>query len=367
MLRFVAAAIVGLGLLASGLPRPALADPPPTGTFSIVARDSITGELGVAVQSRAFNVGQRVAWAEAGVGAIATQASTNVSFGPRGLALLETGLDASTVQSLLLESDPGRANRQLGIVDARGGTSSWTGEQCMDWAGDQSGPGFTCQGNILAGEPVVADMVRAYAEATGTLAERLLVALEAAQAAGGDRRGQQSAVLLVVRESDRHPEYRHRFVHLSVADHPAPIEELRRIYEMSFANHLAGAYLELADEHEASGQPELAAVERGYVAGAIQRALDEGNMDAASLNGLAWMTATRDLFLPEALQAAERADELQPNSAEVLDTLAEVYWRMGEFEDAVRTGRRALDVSPSDAYLQSQLEKFEESKQRGTR
>jgi uncharacterized Ntn-hydrolase superfamily protein len=323
MLRSVAANIIGLGLLASGLPWPALADPPPTGTFSIVARDSITGELGVAVQSRAFNVGQRVAWAEAGVGAIVTQASTNVSFGPRGLALLETGLDASTVQSLLLESDPGRANRQLGIVDARGGTSGWTGEQCMDWAGDQSGPGFTCQGNILAGEPVVAAMVRAYAEASGTLAER--------------------------------------------ADHPAPIEELRRIYEMSFANHLAGAYLELADEHEAAGRPELAAVERGYVAGAIQRALDEGNMDAASLNGLAWMTATRDLFLPEALQAAERADELEPNSAEVLDTLAEVYWRMGEFDEAVRVGRRALDVSPGDAYLQSQLEKFEESRLRGTR
>ena len=156
----------------------------PAGTFSLVAIDPATGEIGVAVQSRAFSVGGAVPWAEAGIGAIATQASTNESFGPRGLALLRAGHSAREVLDMLVGADEGRDDRQLGIVDARGGSASFTGSRCMEWAGDTAEAGLAAQGNILAGPEVLSEMVRAYTESNGELAERMLAALHAAQAAG---------------------------------------------------------------------------------------------------------------------------------------------------------------------------------------
>ena len=178
----------------------------PFGTFSIIAFDPQTNELGIAVQSRAFSVGAGVPWAEAGVGAIATQASTNESFGPRGLAMLRAGYSAETARDSLLASDPGRENRQLGVVDATGRAASFTGSRCLVWAGDTTAAGLSAQGNILAGPKVLSEMVRAYSESDGEMAERLLAALHAAQAAGGDKRGQQSAAILVVRPSDERAE-----------------------------------------------------------------------------------------------------------------------------------------------------------------
>jgi uncharacterized Ntn-hydrolase superfamily protein len=353
----------GIGAVASSTGR----GEPLGGTFSIVARDSITGELGVAVQSRAFNVGQAVPWAEAGVGALATQALTNMSFGPRGLELLRSGHDAEAALTRLLEADEGRESRQLGIVDARGASAVWTGSGCMAWAGGFHRPNLACQGNILAGDAVVPAMVAAFDATRGPLAERLIAALAAAQAAGGDRRGQQSAALLVVRESETHPEYRYRFVDVRVDDHLRPIDELARLYRTSLATDLADAYLELAEEHAGEGRTELAAAERGYVQEALQRALSAEETDAGSLNSLAWVSATRDLFLDEALRAAERAAELEPQSFEILDTLAEVHWHRGDFAEAVRVGERALGLSPGDGYLKGQLEKFKASLAAGRR
>ena len=169
------------------------------GTFSIVAYDSVTGELGVAVQSRAFAVGAAVAWAEAGVGAIATQASTNESFGPQGLKFLAAGLGSEKALECLLENDPGREDRQVGMVDAHGHAANFTGARCLSWAGGVVGRGYACQGNILASEDVVTSMAEAFTGTTGELADKLLEALVAAQAAGGDKRGMQSAALVVVR------------------------------------------------------------------------------------------------------------------------------------------------------------------------
>lgn len=163
----------------------------PCGTFSIVAHDPATGEVGVAVQSRVFGVGQRVAWAQGGVGAIATQAQSNESFGPNGLRMLAAGLTAQETLDALLARDQDRDRRQVGVVDAQGAVARWTGPGCLDWAGDAAGAGFTCQGNILAGADVVAAMARAFEEAAGQeLARRMIAALEAGQAAGGDSRGQ---------------------------------------------------------------------------------------------------------------------------------------------------------------------------------
>jgi len=338
-----------------------------TGTFSIAARDSLTGELGVAVQSRAFNVGKAVAWAEAGVGAIATQALTNESFGPNGLDLLRAGANAEEALTNLLGADSGRSHRQIGIVDANGGTAMWTGVECMAWAGGQTGDGFTCQGNILADETVVPAMADAFATTQGTLAERLIAALVAAQAAGGDRRGQQSAALLVVRESKSHPEYRHRFIDIRVDDHPAPIDELRRLYDMTLVMDLAEAYLELAAEHDLAGRIHLAEKERESVRMALWNSVAKEPKDAQALNSLAWSLAIRDLYLDDTLEAASLAAELEPESPEILDTLAEVHWRRGEFDVAIRVGRRALDLSPDDNYLIGQLEKYEASRDAGQR
>jgi uncharacterized Ntn-hydrolase superfamily protein len=192
-------------------------------TFSIVAHDPEAGEWGVAVQSKFFGVGSVVPWAEAGTGAIATQAAANVSYGPRGLALLREGRDAESVAAELLATDEGRDARQLGIVDRAGRSFAYTGRLCLPYAGHVVGEGFACQGNILAGRGVVEAMAAAFQKTPGRLAERLLAALEAGQAAGGDKRGQESAALLVVRAEGGYGQYTDRAVDIRVEDHPRPI------------------------------------------------------------------------------------------------------------------------------------------------
>jgi uncharacterized Ntn-hydrolase superfamily protein len=333
---------------------------PPEGTFSIAAYDPETGELGVAVQSRAFSVGAAVPWVEAGVGAIATQASTNESFGPRGLALLRSGLGAGEALALLLASDPGRENRQVGVVDARGGSAAHTGTLCQIWAGDTTGFGWSAQGNILAGPEVVSEMVRAFEETGGDLAERLLAALEAAQAAGGDRRGQQSAALLVGRPSDLYPEYRTRYVDLRVEDHPEPIAELRRVFRIHQAGDLLRAHLRYAALYDSLGNGPAAARERERVGGVLRQTLARGDADAETLNSLAWFCAISDMFLEESLAAATRAVELEPENTGILDTLAEVQFRQGRPREALETIEKALALEPEDPYLLGQRDRFRE-------
>lgn len=201
-------------------------------TFSIVARDPERGEWGVAVQSKFLCVGSVVPWARAGVGAVATQAWANVGFGPAGLDLLSQGLPASEVVDRLIAPDDGRDHRQLGVVDARGGSAAWTGRLCFRWAGHRTGADYTCQGNILAGGEVVAAMEEAFTRSRDPFPERLLVALIAGQDAGGDSRGQQSAALLVVRERGGYGGFTDRAVDLRVDDHPTPIVELGRLLRL---------------------------------------------------------------------------------------------------------------------------------------
>ena len=203
-------------------------------TFSIVACDLETSppEWGVAVASKFLAVGSAVPFARAGVGAIATQAMANVSYGPRGLELLEAGREAHETAESLTASDEGRADRQLGVVDAGGRASTFTGESCFDWAGGVTGDGYCCQGNILAGEQVVLSMQTAFEDAHGELAVRLLAALKAGEAAGGDSRGRQSAALLVVSEGGGYGGGSDVAVDLRVDDHADPIPELERIFRI---------------------------------------------------------------------------------------------------------------------------------------
>jgi uncharacterized Ntn-hydrolase superfamily protein len=201
-------------------------------TFSIVARDLQQGEWGIAVQSKFLAVGAVVPWARAGVGAIATQSWANTSYGPRGLALLASGLSAQETLDRLIQEDEGRADRQVGIIGINGAPATYTGEQCFPWAGGRVGEHYTCQGNILVGEDTVQAMARTFEETAGRLYDRLLAALAAGQAAGGDSRGQQSAALLVVREQGGYGGFNDRFIDLRVDDHPRPIDELKRILQL---------------------------------------------------------------------------------------------------------------------------------------
>jgi uncharacterized Ntn-hydrolase superfamily protein len=331
---------------------------PARATFSIVAYDSVTQEIGVAVQSRAFSVGEAVPWAEAGVGGIATQASTNESFGPWGLERLRRGEPAPAVLQALVDADSGRTHRQCGVVDVMGRSASYTGTDCSAWAGHRDGPGYAIQGNILAGEAVVAGMERAFLETKGDLADRMIAALEAGQAAGGDKRGMQSAAIIVGRPSDTYPEYRTRYVDLRVEDAKDPIHELRRVYLIHETGKGAEAHLRYADEEERAGKKDLAALERSRVGEALRRAVARGENDPQNLNSLAWVCATNDMYLPEAIAAAERAVSLAPKETGILDTLAECYFRAGFTDKAIETMGRALALAPDDNYLKGQMARF---------
>ena len=209
------------------------ASDPPVATYSIVAFDPATGDLGVAVQSKFFGVGSVVPWAKAGVGAVATQAYVNTTYGPRGLKLMAGGTAPAEVLKQLTKTDPVRDLRQAGMVDAQGRAAGYTGKRCIGWAGHKEGKHYTAQGNMLAGEAVVTDMADAFEKARkqpGTqLADWLLAAVTAAEAAGGDKRGRQSAALLVVRAKGGYASLNDRFIDIRVEDHKTPVKELERL------------------------------------------------------------------------------------------------------------------------------------------
>ncbi len=202
-------------------------------TFSIVAADPEREELGLATQSKFLAVGSVVPWALAGVGAVATQSWANTSYGPRGLDLLRRGAHPQEALDQLLEDDAERESRQMGIVDARGQAATYTGGGCFPWAGGRTGRNYACQGNILVSAETVDAMATAFEASKGQeLATRLVAALQAGQAAGGDSRGQQSAALVVVRPGGGYGGFNDRFLDLRVDDHPAPIDELERLLKL---------------------------------------------------------------------------------------------------------------------------------------
>jgi uncharacterized Ntn-hydrolase superfamily protein len=201
-------------------------------TYSIAACDLDAGQWGVATQSKFLAVGSVVPWAEPRVGAIATQAYANPRYGSEGLGLLREGLAAEEVVRRLTAADEGRDERQLGVVDREGRSASFTGAECLDWAGGRTGPCYAAQGNILVSAATVDAIAETFESSTGTLAERLLDCLDAAQAAGGDRRGQQSAALLVVEQDGGYAKLSDTIVELRVEDHELPLTELRRLYRL---------------------------------------------------------------------------------------------------------------------------------------
>jgi uncharacterized Ntn-hydrolase superfamily protein len=226
-----------LACAAFGL-EPAAQMPDPVATFSILGYDPATGEVGGAVQSRVFSVGNGVLWGEAGVGMVATQAIVDVSYGPKGLALLRAGMSPDVIIKAIWDNDPDprpdnwtKQGRQFAVIDAKGNTAVFTGPKASTWAGHRQGKFSTAQGNILAGEPVVANMIKAFEETTGHLSLRLMAALDAGQAAGGDTRGMQSAAVLIVGKGMGVWLNNDTVLRLQVDDSPEPLKEMRRLIE----------------------------------------------------------------------------------------------------------------------------------------
>jgi len=248
----------------------------PVATYSIVACDPEASQWGVATQSKFLAVGSVVPWAAAEVGAIATQSYANPQYGPDGLALLRQGLSADDVVKRLTEADDGRAQRQLGIVDAHGGAATFTGSECHDWAGGRTGDGFAAQGNILFSAETVDALAETFEATAGKpLVERLLDCLDAAQAAGGDRRGQQSAALLVVEKDAGYAQLSDVVVDLRVDDHERPLEELRRLYllhDALFGRTPKEEWLDVNDALRSELTERLATI--GY-AGQLERAFTD--------------------------------------------------------------------------------------------
>jgi uncharacterized Ntn-hydrolase superfamily protein len=232
-------------------------------TFSIVARDPQSGEMGVAVQSHWFSVGSVVTWAEAGVGAVATQALVEVSYGPLGLALMRAGKPAAEALAALLAADAERELRQVAMVDAEGRVAVHTGARCIADAGHEAGEGFSVQANMMASPDVWPAMARAYREAEGDLVGRMCAALEAGQSAGGDVRGKQSAAILIVKPVSTGRPWADTVMELRVEDHPEPIRELRRLVGL----HRAYQHMNRGDDLLGAGEVEEALHEYRAAAG----------------------------------------------------------------------------------------------------
>ena len=255
-LRLLALGGCAAAVLGSGLPSAPLR---PVATYSIVARDAATGQLGVAVQSHWFSVGSIVSWAEPGVGAVATQSFAEPSYGPLGLALMRAGKSAPQALAALLAADEQTGVRQVAMVDAAGQVAVHTGARSIAEACDRSGRGFSVQANLMLGDGVCDAMLAAYAAADGDLAERLLRALEAAQGAGGDIRGRQSAALLVVEGDAGAPAWGGRAFDLRIEDHPQPLVELRRLLTLARAY----GHMNRGDEMMARGDLDAAVAAYG--------------------------------------------------------------------------------------------------------
>jgi len=284
----------------------------PVHTYSIVARDEATGRLGVAVQSHWFSVGSIVAWAEAGVGAVATQSLVDPSYGPLALELLRAGKSPEEALRGLIQADAGSDVRQVAVVDAQGRAAAHTGARCIPAAGHRTGAGYSVQANLMEKDTVWDAMARAYEASEGDLAERLLAALEAAQREKGDIRGQQSASILIVSGEPTGRPWQDRIMDLRVEDHPDPVAELRRLVE-----------LHRAYEHMNAGD---AAMERGDTEGAKREygsaeALAPGNVEmvywhAVSLANAGEVAASLPLF-DRVFAADARWAELTPRLAGV--------------------------------------------------
>jgi uncharacterized Ntn-hydrolase superfamily protein len=295
-----------LVLLTAGV-SPAPAADRPVNTYSIVARDPATGEMGVAVQSHWFSVGSVVTWAEPGVGAVATQSFVEVSYGPLGLELMQAGKTAEQALAALLAADPHAEVRQVAMVDRHGNIAAHTGASCIAAAGHRTGKQYSVQANLMESDTVWGAMAEAYEAAEGDLAERLMVALEAAEAEGGDIRGRQSAAILVVPAAGEGRPWRETTVDLRVEDHPRPLEELRRLLRV----HRAYQHMNRGDERMAAEDVTGALEEYAAAAGLYPESQEIRYWQAVTMTGSGQLDTALPIFA-EVFAAEPRWRALTP-------------------------------------------------------
>lgn len=338
--------LIGMLLVCAG--SGAVAAPPltqrptrPVATYSIVARDAVTGQLGVAVQSHWFSVGSVVPWADAGVGAVATQSFVEPSYGPRGLDLMRGGKAAPEALALLVEQDPHPEVRQVAFVDAAGRTAVHTGKGCIPAAGHRAGQGYTVQANLMLGHEVPGAMAQAFEEARGPLAERMLHALQAAQQAGGDIRGRQSAALLIVRAEPTDKPWTDRLIDLRVEDHEHPVRELERLLRL----HRAYERMNAGDEALAEGRIEHAMRLYG----------EAESMFPANDEFVFWhaVTLVGNGRLEESFPLFARAFRMNPSWMLLVPRLIEV----GQLPDEPGLARRILDSAAPRAVPEASRER----------
>ena len=324
------------------------------GTFSIVALDPILGEIGLAVASRAFDAGYYVSYLKTGVGGVATQSLVNPNLGLWTLEGLEAGSPPAEALEAAITRDKSAPRRQVGVVDFQGRTAAYTGSENGEWAGHLAAENVSVQGNLLAGPGVIQAMLEAYQRSDGPLAERLMLALEAGEAAGGDKRGKQSAALIVRCKRGGFDGADDRLVDLRITDHRDPLPELRRLYTLWKYYVMLPSYARLAEE-----EPDLASARHAYLGWFVKESLPATFDDAILYNELAWFLAERKLFPADTIRAAERAVKLAPNDSNILDTLAEAHFAAGDALQAVHWIEQALKLSPESEYLKQQLERFQ--------
>ncbi len=324
-------------------------------TFSVVAYDAETDELGIAVESKFLAVGAVVPFAEAKAGAVATQAWANTKYGPQALKLLKMGVKPENVIEVLTNKDDKSSQRQIGIVDSNGNSASFTGKNCMKWAGGESGDKFAIQGNILEGRNVVNSMVEKFKNTNDKpLGKRLIEILKAGQKAGGDKRGKQSAALYVVAENGGYSGYNDRFIDLRVDDHENPIEELERIYYLHEKTFQASSYIRRGIKALEENRKDKADI-------LLSRVMDIAGKyddDPGLLNSIAWEFAQHEYNLDFALMSAKKASKLKPEDPDILDTLAFVYAKKGNFRKAVEIERKAFKLS-NNKLFKKRIEKWE--------
>lgn len=342
-------ALCCLLVVATGLAAPSASERH-AATFSIVAHDPDAGEWGIAVASKVLAVGVFVPWAEAGVGAVATQAFVNLAHGPDGLALLALELEPAEVIEQLTGQDEGSAYRQLGLCDARGECAAFTGAETTPWAGHRVGPFYSVQGNLLVGEEVVNAMAETFEAARGVLARRLLAALVAGDEAGGDSRGKQSAAILVVREAGGYQGVTDRLVDLRVDDDPEPVRRLVELYDHWEPSLVLAHYLGSGDERLLGRALDIVdALEDGVLG-------DEAR--AHAYNHAAWELAVRKLHPERALELALAAHHLLPEDANIIDTVAEAHYALGDAATALEWSLLSLELDPENAFFLEQQAKF---------
>ncbi len=320
-------------------------------TFSIIAYDPDTKEWGVGVASRVFAVGYIVPWAKPNVGAIATQALANIDYGVNGLELLANGFAAQAALDSLLKADSGRDDRQVAIIDKDGQVATYTGKGANAWAGHRTGENYSVQGNILVSEDVVLSMEKAFLETPGPLARRIMNALKAGDSVGGDKRGRQSAAILVVKDRGGYQGKYDRLVDLHVDDDTTAVSELERLYNLWEYNFMVESYLNNGG-----------IVETKKALMIIDQVTQDKVDNAEVYNSLAWALATRKVTTDKAIELALKANKLAPEDTNIMDTVAEAYYAAGDFSSAIKWEQKALKLEPTSEYLKKQLQKYKQAK-----